>query len=113
MHKYPTTSPFKRGDSFVLTCTYKVDGVATTLVGVSIKSQLDYSFGSKVCNLVATKDPDQTTNPGLFSLVPVVGTDTKTWKAPVDLLCDIEFSKDGVVFSTSTFKIPVEKDITL
>lgn len=110
---YPSTAPFKRGDSFALTCTHKVAGVAASLAGVTIRAQLRNAFGGLVCDLVATIATDQIASPGLFSLRPSDQSLTRTWPAPGLLSCDIEFTSGGTVYSSSTFTVPVEKDITV
>lgn len=103
------TSEFKRGDTFQLTCTYKVDGVATSVTGFTIRSQLRNSFGGLVASMAATP-ANQTTSPGVFYLAPVTA-DTSGWDVG-DLQCDIEITSGGVIRSTVTFIVPVVDDVT-
>jgi hypothetical protein len=100
-----TLSEFKRGDTFVLVCTYKVDGVPAPISGKTILSQIRNSAGNLIANLDFEADEE---NPARFRLIP--DTDTKTWPLDV-LLCDIEIT-DDIVRSTQTIEIPVVKDIT-
>ena len=100
--------PIKRGDSFVLACTYKQNGVAHDVTDYNIRSQVRDSTGALVEELTATK-ANQTTSPGVFVLSAAAPNE---W--PVDVLsCDIQFSdSEDVVRSTQTFKIPVIEDVT-
>lgn len=102
-----TISPIKRGDSFLLACTYKQNGVATDVSPYTIRSQVRDSSNALVQELSVSK-ANQTTNPGVFVLS---GGVTSGW--PIDLLrCDIQFTENGTVRSTQTFFIPVEEDVT-
>lgn len=102
-----TISPIKRGDSFILACTYKQDGVPTNVDPFLIRAQVRDSSDALVQALVVSK-ANQTSNPGVFVLS--AGT-IDTW--PIDLLrCDIQFSEGETVRSTQTFHIPVEEDVT-
>ena len=97
---------FKRGDTFNLYCTYKVDGVATSVTSIDIDSQIRNKRG----NLVATLSDAKQVQTGVFVLKPVV-SDTSSW--PVDVLqCDIQLSENGVIRSTDTFSIVVLEEIT-
>lgn len=104
----PMISPIKRGDTFTLACTYKQNGVATSVTDFNIRSQVRDSTGALVEELTATK-ANQATSPGVFVLA---AADPMDW--PVDILsCDIQFSdSDDVVRSTQTFQIPVVEDVT-
>lgn len=103
------TSDFKRGDTFLLTCTYKVDTVATSVTGFTIRSEIRDKFGHLVATLSASL-ANQGTNPGVFYLSPTVA-DTSDW-ATGDLFCDIEITNGGVIRSTITFIVPVIDDVT-
>lgn len=106
-HEALQLPPFKRGDSFVLACTYKQDGVAASVALYTIKAQLRDSSGQLVHELSVSK-ANQTTNPGVFSLV---GGATGAW--PLDILrCDIQFSEGDTVRSTQTFTVEVIEGIT-
>lgn len=97
----------KRGDSFVLSCTYKEDGEPVDLTVFTITSQVRDSSGVLVEEFTAEL-LDQETNPGVFTLT---SADPSLW--PIDeLACDIQFMKNGVTRSTQTFLIPVEPDVT-
>lgn len=102
-----TISPIKQGDSFLLACTYKQNGVATDVSPYTIRSQVRDSADNLVQELGVSK-ANQTTNPGVFVLSAGI---TSQW--PIDLLrCDIQFSESQTVRSTQTFYIPVEEDVT-
>lgn len=104
----PTISPIKVGDTFILACTYKQNGLPYDVTIFTIRSQVRDSEGMLVSELTVTK-ADQSTNPGVFVLAASGAT---AW--PIDVLsCDIQFSdSEGVVRSTQTFKIPVVEDVT-
>ena len=97
---------FKRGDTFTLTCTYKVDGVPTSVSTMTIESQIRNQRDSLIQELTVTK-LEQT---GLFTLV-ASSSDTSEWPITV-LRCDIQFSQGDNVRSTQTFNISVLEDIT-
>jgi len=100
-----TLSEFKRGDTFILVCVYKVDGEPAPIDGLTIASQIRQANGSLVANMMVEPDEDE----GKFLLTP--DTETDTW--PLDVLqCDIEITDDGFVRSSETVYIPVVKDIT-
>jgi hypothetical protein len=101
-----TLSEFKRGDTFVLVCTYKTDNVPTPIFGKTIVSQIRNSAGNLIANLDVEADDE---DPAKFTLTP--DTDTAEWPLGV-LLCDIEITGDDIVRSTQTIEIPVVKDIT-
>lgn len=97
---------FKRGDTFSLTCTYKVNGVPTSVSAYNIDSQIRTKRG----DLVATLSDTKQVNTGVFTLVPTV-SDTSEW--PVDVLqCDIQLSENGTIRSTDTFYVVVVEEIT-
>lgn len=106
------TYPFKRGDTFSATCTYKVAGVPQPLSTQQIASQLRTEDGKLVSNLLVTKDPNQVTNVGKFTLTLANPADTALFPAPANLYCDIQVTDNNVIVSTSTFIIPVVVDIT-
>ena len=104
-----TLPNFKRGDTWSLDCTYKRQGTPVSVADISIRSQIRKSDYTMVTDLIVTKG-DQATKPGTFALTPKV-SDTTTW--PLDkLICDIEFTSNGVVLSTETFTIPVVEEVT-
>lgn len=107
--KQPTLTQFKRGDSFMLTCTHKVDGVPLSVTGYDIQAQIRTGSDALVASLSATI-ANQTADPGRFYLEPQ-DDDTSAW--PVGpLFCDIQFIHGGVTRSSATFIVPVSKDIT-
>ena len=97
---------FKRGDTFSLSCTYKVDGVPTSVSSIDIDSQIRDNRGSLVQNLTVTK----LVNTGEFTLI-ATATETAEWPVSV-LRCDVQFSQGGTVRSTQTIDISVLEDIT-
>ena len=97
---------FKRGDTFTLTCTYKVDGVPTSVTSIDIDSQIRDNRGALVQDLAVTK----LVGTGEFTLI-ATATETAEWPVSV-LRCDVQFSKGGSVRSTQTFDISVAEDIT-
>lgn len=102
-----TINPIKRGDTFILACTYKQTGVPTNVEQFLIRAQVRDSSDNLVQALVVAK-ADQTLHPGVFTLS---AGNIDTW--PIDLLrCDIQFSEEETIRSTQTFFIPVEEDVT-
>lgn len=104
-----TLPNFKRGDTWSLDCTYKRAGTPTSIETISIRSQIRKSDYTMVTELNVAK-ADQAATPGKFTLTPKVA-DTKTWPLG-SLICDIEFTMNGVVLSTETFSIPVVEEVT-
>lgn len=100
---------FKRGDSFALTCIYKQEGVPHDLTHIDVKCQIREAT-ILVTDLVVTK-ANQTTNTGVFILTPTVD-DTTTWPSG-NLLCDIQFTEQGVVRSTETFYVSLIEQVTI
>jgi len=101
-----TLSEFKRGDTFLLACVYKVDGEPAPIDNLTIASQIRQANGALVATMAVEADD---LNPARFFLTP--DTETTTW--PLDLLqCDVEITDDEFVRSSQTFFIPVVKDIT-
>lgn len=109
----PKTPPFKRGDSFALTCTFKSAGQPAALTGYSIRSHLRTLKEELVAELVPTIAADQVATPGRFFLMPADQAVTKGWPAPGNLVCEIEFTVGGTIQSTQTFLIPIERDVTV
>lgn len=97
----------KRGDTFYLVCTYKQDGLPASLDGYVIASQLRDVSGTLV-DTFSVQILDQISNPGVFTLS---AGSTTSW--PIGcLLSDIQFTFNGDIRSTQTFKISVLGDIT-
>lgn len=106
---HPTLPTVKRGDTFLLACTYREAGVATDLTGYDVQAQIRDSLDALVEQLVVAL-ADQGVSPGVFTLAPIQNPPTD-W--PIDLLrCDVQFSLGGVVRSTETFLVPVDIDVT-
>lgn len=104
-----TIAPFKRGDTFSLACTWKVDNTPTDITGLTITSQIRSSSGRLIAELRVVAE-NQTTNPGKYALVPV-NPDTHLW--PIDAArCDIQVDDQGINRSSETFLIPIIEDIT-
>jgi hypothetical protein len=108
---YPRTAPLKVGDTFGLSCTYKLEGVPTPVTNFTLRSQIRTEAGKLIATLEATK-ADQAVQPGGFNLTLASGATTQAWPAPEDLYIDIEVTDSGVVRSTETFVIPTETDVT-
>lgn len=102
-----TLAPIKQGDSFVLACQYKQDGVATSVELFTIRAQVRDSNDDLVQELDVSK-ANQTTNPGVFTLSAGI---IDSWAVDT-MRCDIQFSEGETVRSTQTFYIPVEEDVT-
>lgn len=99
---------FKRGDSFALTCVYKIDGVPTPVTGMTIASQIRTVAGELVAALTYSM-ANQALYPGAFTLTAASGT--AAWPI-AGLRCDIQITNAGVVVSSDTFLVPVVQDIT-
>lgn len=102
-------APFKRGDTFSLACTWKVDNQPTSIVGLTINSQIRSGTGALVATLQVVAD-DQTTNPGKYALIPI-DPDTSKWPLG-DAYCDIQVDDQGIDRSSETFVIPIIEDVT-
>lgn len=99
---------FKRGDTFSLACTYKLDGVPASLTGKTIASQIRTVAGELVAGLTATQG-NQSTSPGSFTLTAAAGT--TSWPV-AGLRCDIQITDGSTIISSDTFLVPVVQDIT-
>ena len=98
-------APIKRGDTFLLNCVYKVDGVPVSLAGATIRAQIRQSNGT----LISSLTPALLSPASQFTLTPA--TATTSW--PVDILfCDIEITVDSFIRTSETFQVPVLEDIT-
>lgn len=99
----------KRGDTFSYFATFLDENKEPIAIGVSdIKSQIrDTQY-----NLIANVNIAATEDAGKFHLT--CNTDnfpTSIWRS-VKLLMDIELNLGGVIISSETVKIDVEKDVT-
>lgn len=102
-----STLKFKRGDTFLLTCIFKVDDVASSVSAFTIKAQLRNGAGNLVKELAVTKDAIET---GKFTL-RCEATETQDWALALHK-CDIQFTQSGTVNSSNTFYVEVVEDIT-
>lgn len=103
------TAPFKRGDTFSLKCTWKVEGTPTDIAGLTINSQIRTASGKLIATLSVIPD-NQVTNPGAYALV-AVNQDSNSW--PIgDAYCDIQVDDQGIDRSSETFIIPIVEDVT-
>jgi hypothetical protein len=97
----------KRGDTWHKQCTFlDDDDQPFPLAGYQINSEIRTLTGTLIDTFVVTI----TNSPnGEFRLGP---QPTDDW--PINTLqCDIEYTVGGVIFSTETFFINVQQDITL
>lgn len=102
-----TLAPVKRGDTFILACIYKQNGIPADLTQYSIRAQVRDSSGDLIEELDVTK-ANQALSPGAFAMSAVNPPD---W--PIDTLqCDIQFMEETTIRSTQTFYIPVQEDVT-
>lgn len=97
---------FKRGDTFTLSCLYKVDGSPSSVDSIDIQCQLRTSTGSLVHDFVVTKDVAI----GSF-VISASALTTSSWPVTV-LRCDIQFTEVDNVRSTQTFFVKVDEEIT-
>lgn len=96
---------FKRGDTFLLTCVYSVDGTPTTLPAV--RAQLRDKDGNLVQELSFAALPDV----GYYTL-NATAAEAAAWPLG-QLECDIQYGDPSeAVSSTPTFFVMVMKDIT-
>lgn len=102
-------APFKRGDTFSLSCTWKVENQPTSIVGLTINSQIRSGAGALVATLQVVPD-DQITNPGKYALIPT-NPDTSKWPLG-NAYCDIQVDDQGIDRSSETFVIPIIEDVT-
>jgi len=105
-----TLAPFKRGDSFSLTCTYQVAGVPASLSGMTVTAQIRNSYGLTLIDNFTITVLDQTSYIGQFVMVPNTA-DTSGWPLG-SLLCDIKISASGVTKHSDSFSIPVVERVT-
>lgn len=100
------TINFKRGDTFSLSCVYKVDDINTSVAPITIAAQIRNSDGDLVEQLTASK-------PGTVGLFILTASAAQTLLWDIDLYkCDIQFTENNVVRSSTTFLINVVEDVT-
>jgi hypothetical protein len=102
-----TLTNFKRGDTFALVCTWKIDGVPTSIIGLTIASQIRNTYGMTLIDDLTVTPLSGT---GEFVLAPVI-PDTSGW-AVGNLICDIQVTDGDTVRSSDSFLIVVTQDVT-
>lgn len=97
----------KRGDTlaFIVRRTNE-DGTPRTGESLNLKAQMRTSKEVLIAEFVIK----ETEVPGNY-LFSISAIETALW-TPGTYICDIEFTKDGVVESSDTFNIMVTKDVT-
>lgn len=101
-------APFKRGDTFSLTCTWKDGGVPTSVAGLTITSQLrTHGALTLVANLTVMIG-DQLVSPGSFVLF---AEGTSSWPVGA-MVCDLEVAQEGIIRSSESFIVPVAEGVT-
>ena len=97
----------KRGESFALSCTYKVDNVATAITGLTVRAQLRRAAKFLVQELEFV-DGGAT---GIF-FFRATAAQTKEWGVN-NLSCDIRITDAaGIVRLSDSFGIAVAREIT-
>jgi hypothetical protein len=98
--------PIKRGDSlgFYAVLTDE-SGLPVPGIAANLKSQVRDNQDVLVADLTITEDA---TIPGKYLLQC---SDTSNWPVGTMLL-DIQWSNNGIVTSTDTIQLPVQKDVT-
>ena len=99
-------APFKRGDTLILTCVYKIDGAAQSIDDLDIVSQCRKLNGDLVFNFDVVKNSSVL---GQFVMTPDVDTNILPL---AQLKIDIEIRDNDFVRSSQTFILPVIEDIT-
>jgi hypothetical protein len=103
----PKIPEIKNGDTLTMNCVYKIAGVASSLTGFTVLSQIR-DLNNKLAKTLTVTLGDQVAAPGSFTL-SAGNVDLK----PANYFCDIQFT-DPTTFvrSTQTFIVPVVQDIT-
>ena len=97
---------FKKGDTFTLTCTYKIDNVAISIDDITIESQIRTARNVLIQELTVTKLEET----GKFTMT-ATAEETQLWPVAV-LKCDIQLSEGGSIRSTNTFDVKVINSVT-
>lgn len=98
---------FKRGTTFELEGRYGARGRFISLAGLTLSASISFFCGSDPILLTVTPDPDQSANPGKFT----ISADTAEWP----LGCgeaDIRFVEGTDVFYSTSFYIHIDRPIT-
>lgn len=101
-----TLSPFKRGDTFSFIAAIASTS-GTPLTGAA--SNLLCQIRNKVDKLYSDLTITETSTPGSYLFIT---NDTLDWTCGTDLYLDIQYTVGGIVTSSETIIIPVEKDVT-
>ena len=105
----PLMPPLKRGDALLWSCVSVDDNnVPEDLTDITVRAQVRVSSSKKLVAELIVSKANQTTNPGEFE---IFYNNTKTWPIGT-LLCDIEYTSNGVVSSSDTIEISLIGDIT-
>ena len=97
---------FKRGDTFSVLATINDElGKPVTGIAAELKAQIRNRQDELVDECVIA----ETTTAGTYSLVVA---DTTEWPVDSTLFMDIQRTSAGVISSTETIAIPVERDVT-
>lgn len=104
----------KQGDTFYVVCQWTDPlGSPISLSGYTVKSQVRVFNSSPFVDDLSVIILDSAN--GLFSLT-ATATQTTSWVVSSGqynrTYCDVQFTKDGIVSSTETFEIIVQKEIT-
>ena len=101
-----TLDTFKRGDTFAfISKMTDLAGLPVTGVAANLKAEVRTNAGVKLSDCVITET--DTLGSYLFKV-----SDTTKWPVTT-IFTDIQYTGNGVVTSSNTIAIPVEKDITL
>ena len=109
------TITIKRGETLSYSATLADDdGVAVNLTGYTLASSIRQARDTSATptTVTVTKDPDQTTNPGVFTLVVAAAT-TDAWTPGVRLAMDVKVTAPAsTVAKTDTIFLDVVEDMT-
>jgi hypothetical protein len=101
-----TLSSFKRGDTFSFIAAIASTS-GTPLTGAA--NNLLCQVRNKGDKLYSTLTITEITPPGSYLFLT---NDTLDWPCGTDLYLDIQYTANGIVTSSETIIIPVEKDVT-
>jgi hypothetical protein len=93
----------KKGETLEVQCVYQVNGVAASLSGVSVRSQVRSDAGGLISELAVV--PGQ--NTGEFTLT----ADTTTWPVGVHKW-DVKYTSAGKTTFTDTVDLSVVEAVT-
>jgi len=96
----------KRGASFSLECTYKVDDIASSITGMTINAELRNGANHLVQILHYVEN---STLGGFF--LKATAAETSTWGVN-NLRCDIKITEGEIVRFSETFAVNVTREVT-